>query len=144
MNRFHHYLLKTYNLHKKMNLSYFHSLGLSQGQPKVLEILLFRDGCSQKELADACELQPATISSLLKKMEKDNLIKRIPETRKDGTHITRIFLTQHGKALADKVLQCVSSVENQCFSSFTEEEKETFLASMKQIYDNLKNQNSEW
>ena len=143
MNRFHHYLLKTYNLHKKMNLGYFHSIGLSQGQPKVLEILLFRDGCSQKELADACELQPATISSLLKKMEKDNLIYRTPENRKDGTHITRIFLTQHGKALADNVLQCVASIENQCFQGFTEEEKKNFLASMEQIYYNLKNHNSE-
>lgn len=142
MNRFHHYLLKTYNLHKKKNLGYFHSLGLSQGQPKMLEILLFRNGCSQKELADACELQPATISSLIKKMENDNLIYRTPETCKDGTHVTRIFLTQHGKALADKVLQCVDSIENQCFQGFTKEEKTNFLASMEQIYHNLKNYNS--
>lgn len=142
MNRFHHYLLTIYNLHKKTNWGYFHSLGLSQGQPKILEILLCHNGCSQKELADICVLEPATISSLLKKMEKDKLVSRIPETRKDGTHITKIFLTEHGKNLADKVLQCVTSIEDQCFHNFTLEEKESFLSSMKKINQNLKNYHS--
>ena len=138
MNRFHHYLLKIYNTHKKLNLGYFSQLGLSQGQPKLLEILLYNDGCPQKELANACELQPATISSLLKKMEKDSLVRRIPETQSNGTHIVRIFLTSTGKELAQAVLQSVSSTEALCFRGFSEEEKENCLSYLNRIYNNLK------
>lgn len=138
MNRFHHYLLKIYNIHKKLNLGYFQKLGLSQGQPKLLEILLYNDGCPQKELASACELQPATISSLLKKMEKDELVRRIPETQKNGTHIVRIFLTSNGKELAHNVLKNISSAENLCFKGFSAEEKEKCLSYLNRIYNNLK------
>lgn len=138
MNRFHHYLLKIYNIHKKLNLGYFNQLGLSQGQPKLLEILLYNDGCPQKDLANACELQPATISSLLKKMEKDSLVRRIPETQGNGTHIVRIFLTSTGKNLAQNVLQSVSSAEALCFRGFSAEEKETCLCYLNRIYNNLK------
>lgn len=112
-------------------------MDLSQGQPKVLELLLYNNGCSQKDLAKACELQPATMSVLLKKMQKDNLIHRVPETLSNGTHIVRIFLTQGGKELATKVLESVSIVEEQCFRGFSDKEKEECLLYMERIYENL-------
>lgn len=137
MDKFHHYLLRLYNLHKKINLGNFNEMGLSQGQPKVVELLLYNDGCSQKDLAKACELQPASMSVLLKKMEKDNLVHRIPETLSNGTHITRVFLTRSGRELSSQILKCVSTVEDQCFNGFTTKEKEQCLIYMDKIYKNL-------
>lgn len=137
MDKFHHYLLRLYNIHKKINLGNFNDMGLSQGQPKVVELLLYNDGCSQKDLAKACELQPATMSVLLKKMEKDNLVHRIPETLSNGIHVTRVFLTQSGRELSSQILKCVSIVEDQCFCGFTSKEKEQCLTYMDRIYKNL-------
>ena len=49
---------------------------LSVGQPKVLEYLYFNDGAIQKDIAEACMIEPATVTSLLSRMEKGGLIKR--------------------------------------------------------------------
>ncbi len=136
--RFHHYILRLYNIHKKVSFGKFADLGLSQGQPKVIEILLYNNGCSQKELADACELQAATMSCLLKKMESDGLIYREPVTLRSGVHITRVYLTDDGTSLAERILECVDEVEEQCFDGFTVEEKTAFLSYMDRIYGNLK------
>lgn len=51
-------------------------IGLSPGQPKILHYLLNHDGCMQRELADACDIEPATVSRLLDKMEEDGLVRR--------------------------------------------------------------------
>lgn len=139
MKLFHHYLIQLYNLHKKKNLSYFASLGLTQGQPKVIEILYRNNGCSQKFLADACELQKATITSLLKKMESDNLIHRKKDVLENGIRITKVFLTDKGMDLASKVIDSVIDVETKCFKNFTAEEKALCFEYLERIYINLKN-----
>lgn len=139
MKLFHHYLIQLYNLHKKKNMNYFATLGLTQGQPKVIEILYRNNGCSQKFLADACELQKPTISSLLKKMESDNLIYRKKNVIENGIRITKVFLTDKGMDFASKVIDSVIDIETKCFENFTTEEKSLFFEYLERIYINLKN-----
>ena len=139
MKLFHHYLIQLYNIHKKKNLSYFATLGLTQGQPKVIEILYRNNGCSQQFLADACELQKPTISSLLKKMEGDNLIYREKDVVENGIRITKVFLTDKGMNLASKVIASVIDIEDKCFENFTVEEKAQFFQYLERVYTNLKN-----
>lgn len=58
------------------------AVGLSPGQPKILHYLLTHDGCMQRELADSCDIEPATVSRLLDKMEEDGLVRReVPPKR---------------------------------------------------------------
>ena len=139
MKLFHHYLIQLYNLHKKKNLSYFATLGLTQGQPKVIEILYRNNGCSQQFLADACELQKPTISSLLKKMESDELIYRKKDVVENGIRITKVFLTDKGMDLASKVIDSVIDIETKCFENFNPEEKSLLFQYLERIYINLKN-----
>lgn len=139
MKLFHNYLIQLYNLHKKKNMSYFATLGLTQGQPKVIEILYRNNGCSQKFLADACELQKATMTSLLKKMESDNLIHREKNVIENGIRITKVFLTDKGLDLASTIIDSVINVEADCFKNFTIEEKAQCFEYLERIYINLKN-----
>ena len=138
MTRFHHYILRLYSLHKKVSFSRFSDLGLSQGQPKVIEILLYNDGCTQKVLAELCGIQPASMSCLLKKMECDGLVRREPETLSSGVHIMHVYLTDEGRRLAERILVCADEVEDVCFSGFTEDEKAAFILSLDRILCNLK------
>lgn len=139
MKLFHHYLIQLYNLHKKINMNFFSSFGLSQGQPKVIEILYRNNGCSQKFLADACELQKATMTSLLKKMEADKLIYREKNVCENGIRITKVFLTEKGLNLATTVIDSVVALEEKCFKNFTPSEKEQCFQYLERIYTNLKN-----
>lgn len=44
-------------------------MGLSPGQPKILYYLEEEKGCIQRDLADWCAIEPATVSKLLDNME---------------------------------------------------------------------------
>lgn len=49
------------------------------GQPKTLEYLWFHDSASQKDISRECIIDKLTVTSLLKRMEKLDLIRK--ETR---------------------------------------------------------------
>ena len=49
------------------------------GQPKILEYLWFHDSASQRDISLECIIDKSTVTSLLKRMEKLDLIRK--ETR---------------------------------------------------------------
>ena len=63
-------LLKSYHAQNNVFRPMIAELGLSVGQPKILGFLARHDGCMQKDLAAMCDIEPATISRLLDKMDK--------------------------------------------------------------------------
>lgn len=136
--RFHKLLIGTYNLHYKKSTSQFGALGLSPGQPKILETLKQLDGCMQKELAEACEVEPATITSILPSMERNDLIKRDTVVYDTGKRALSVSLTDKGKCKGREVEGIVDEIEELSFRGFTDEEKETFLSMLERIYVNIK------
>ena len=58
---------------------------LLPGQPKVIDFLLTVESAYQKEIADACLMEPATLCLILEKMEYSGLVKRekLPDNRKN-------------------------------------------------------------
>lgn len=123
-------------MHRKKSRQYFQELELTDGQPKVLSILSKMEGCVQKELAEACRVEPATMTSLLKNMEQTNLI--VKEKKQiSGKRAYGIYLTDEGRALADKVEDIVVKMEQVSFAGFTPEEREQFLELFTRIYQNL-------
>ncbi|WP_078555947.1 MarR family winged helix-turn-helix transcriptional regulator [Bacillus alkalicellulosilyticus] len=136
--RFHKLLVGTSNLHYRKSTSQFSALGLSPGQPKILETLIDLEGCMQKELAEACEVEPATITSILPGMEKNDLIKRETIVNAPGKRALSVRLTEKGKAMEREVATIFHDVEEECFRGFTEEEKETFLSLLERVHNNMK------
>lgn len=51
-------------------------LGLSSGQPKVLDALLENEGSDQKTLAKLCEIEQATLGNIIMRMEENGLVER--------------------------------------------------------------------
>lgn len=134
---FHVQLITASAAHKKRSRQSFTNLGLTEGQPKVLSILRGMEGCQQKELASFCHVEPATMTSLLSKMEQCNLIYRDPKKLPGGARANSIFLTDLGKEKADAVLKLVQELENVAFDGFREEEKELFLEFFERVRNNL-------
>lgn len=110
-------------------------LGLSPGQPKILSFLVLRDRCMQKELAAACEIEPATISRLLGSMESAGLIQR--ERAPGDRRAECISITEAGKRAQEKIQCHFDHVEEIALSGFTKEEKERFIAFLCRMYHNL-------
>src|SRR5690625_5369726 len=121
---FHKLINQPVNAHFKRSTNQLAELGLSSGQPKVLERLVGIEGCMQKELAEACEVEPATMTSILPNMEKQGLIKRVPTTQNSGTRALSVFLTEKGKAKEREVAHIVSDVETSSLTGFSQEAKD--------------------
>lgn len=136
-NRFHRLLICASAAHKKYCRQRFQELDLTEGQPKVLSVLRGMENCLQKELAEACRVEPATMTSLITKMEERGLILRTRETVSGGKRAYRIGLTEEGRKIASEVETIIREAEQQCFAGFTKAEKEVFLELFAKVSGNL-------
>ncbi len=74
---------------------------LQSGARRVLSFLAVRDGVSQLDLIRVTHLKAPTISVALQKLEKDGYVFRRPDEY--DLRATRVFLTEKGRALDDKI-----------------------------------------
>ena len=65
MESLHYLLMKSHAMLSHRILSEASRLGLTPGQPKVLEFLLRHGESDQKTIAAYCEIEPATVGSTL-------------------------------------------------------------------------------
>ncbi len=111
------------------------ALGLSPGQPKILNRLLERDGCMQKELAALCDIQPATVSKMLDTMEQNGLIRRGGEGER--RRAASVSITEKGREAYAGWQELCSAVEAKGLQDFSQEEKERFEGYLRRLYFNL-------
>ena len=137
MKRFHQYLINIFHMHEKKSQMVFRELGLSKGQPKMVEILSQKEGSPQKELAKSCSIEPATVTSLLNKMMEKDLIYKKPLLQENGIRVQQIFLTEKGHSIAEHVENIVVEMEQISFDGFSEEEKSQCLSYLDRIFHNL-------
>ena len=91
---FHYLLMATQSLFQRSVMAELNGSGLTAGQPKVLDYLGRHDGSVQKAIAAGCQIDPATLTGLLNRMEEKGLIRRCNE---DGTRQSlHVYLTEQG------------------------------------------------
>lgn len=123
--------------HRKACRHEFQNMNLSDGQPKVLAILLVREGCLQKDLAQYCRVEPATMTSLLKKMTAGGLIIKESVHVSGGKRAYGIYLTDLGREKAAQVKSIIARYEDICFEGFSEEERNATIDYLERITKNL-------
>ena len=89
-------------------------------QYAVLYCLWENDKRSPKEIAERLKLENSTISGILERMEKKELIKR--SISKEDRRFIQVILTKKGASLKEDVLATVEQVNNEVLSIFTAEE----------------------
>lgn len=110
-------------------------IGLSPGQPKILDFLLRHEGCMQKDLAALCDIEPATVSRLLDKLEHDGLIRRASAAGDKRAAI--VSLTDAGRSRQVRLQTLRSQAEAQSLAGFSGPEREQFYAYLERFYYNL-------
>ncbi len=132
-----HYLLMTTHLSfQKALMSDIRNTGLTSGQPKVLDYLLCHDGAVQKEIAAACHIEPATITSLLLGMENAGLISR---RKLDGNRRSLyVYLTENGRKQAENIKNQFRRIEDTALKDFSDSEAEQLNEFLARISNNLR------
>lgn len=133
---YHKLMMENHTLFSKMVFERLSGQELSAGQPKVLEYLIEHDGVAQKDIAEACIIEPATATSLLARMEKTGLIDR--RSREDDKRYILVYLTEKGRARAEASVNVLSDVEEHVFEGFSDAEREAFISYLEQVNRNLR------
>jgi len=110
-------------------------IGLHRGQGFVLLHLLHRDGIAQQEIALAKHVSPATVTNMLKRMERDGWI-----TRRRDEHderIVRVYVTEKAQALHTEAQASFSELDTEVTEVLTDAERETFQDLLRKVHARL-------
>ena len=130
-------LIKVGAIHRRRSASEFIKEELSSGQPRMLNYLFQNNGCIQREIAVAFNMEPASITSVLNSMEKAGLIIRKPV--KGDKRALEVWLTEKGYEKKKVVDDIFIKMEDICFQGFNESEKLEAKEYLLRIYNNMLN-----
>ena len=102
-------------------------MGLSAGQPKVLDFLLAAGEADQRTIAAHCQIEPATVGGILLRMEKAGLVER--SRREEDRRAVRVRLTVAGRRAAQAMEEVFRQAEAPAAAALTEEE----MAQLKEL-----------
>lgn len=128
---FHYLLSASHGLFQKKVISELGDCGLTVGQPKILDFLGFHDGSVQKDIALGCQIEPATLTGLLSRMEEKGLIfRRSENSNRKSIHV---YLTPEGKEKQRRVREAFEELERRLFEDMPQEEQEKLKDSLYKI-----------
>lgn len=105
------------------------------GQPKLLILIKANEGITQKELASKNCVKPATITEMLKKLEANNYVYRVPD--EIDKRILRVYLTPQGHRFAEYSEKYAQGMMELIFRGFSDEELQTLSSLMDRMRNNL-------
>ena len=109
---------------------------ISQKSGRALLIELSkRDGRTQLDLVKATHLKAPTISVVLQKLEHDGYVRRTPDQY--GLRATRVYLTEKGRELDNKMKARIRAEEEEAMSNLTPSEYDTLLKLLEKLKSNM-------
>lgn len=121
--------------HRKKAGELLSAIDLHVGQEMFLLQLWKRDGLTHSELADGLGVEPATITRMLDRMEHSGLVQRDKDL--EDRRVSRVFLTQTGRALQEPVQDIWQALEEISMVDFSVEERLLLRRLLMQLVDNL-------
>ncbi|MGI6366941.1 MAG: MarR family winged helix-turn-helix transcriptional regulator [Anaerolineae bacterium] len=111
-------------------------LGLHRGQPLLLAVLWEREGLMHTELSEYLGVTPATITKMAQRLEQSGFIYREPDSV--DQRISRVYLTEQGRAVRQQVDAVFDSLESQMMTGFSGEERAQFQDYLTRVAHNLR------
>ena len=105
-------------------------------QARIMDYILeHKEEVYQKDLEKALNLRRATVSEVLKTIEKKNLIKR--EKNSLDARSKKIILLENSKSSHNKIKNNITQLEETLIKNITKEELEIFTTVLKKMQYNL-------
>ncbi|WP_221630837.1 MarR family winged helix-turn-helix transcriptional regulator [Listeria booriae] len=105
-------------------------------QAKSLNYVSVNSGTIQKDLANYLGKQNATVTNILKELEKKQLIYR--EIPKDNERQKKIFLTSGGEQLVGEVQQAFADLNREMEQIISAKEKAQIIAGLERLIADFK------
>ena len=129
-------MVRVTKAHRSLVSNALAEMGLHIGQERLLMELWQEDGLTQTELAERLCIEPPTLTKMLSRLEKTELL----EKRRDieDKRICRIFLTDKGSSLQKPITDLWLDLEEIILANLSQEERLLYRRFLIQIFDNLK------
>ena len=134
-NTMHYLLMADHTMLQKLVWAHIKPLGLTTGQPKVLDFLQDHDGAMQKDIAQGCHIEPSSLSTILGGMERAGLIER--STRDENRRTVYVRLTERGREQCGRLNEIFAAAEAEALRGFSAAEIEQMRTLLERIYHNL-------
>jgi DNA-binding MarR family transcriptional regulator len=128
-------LAQVCRLHFSRARTLLEEFGLFRGQPPLLFALWEEEGRTHSELAEHLHVQPATITKMIKRMERTGFVERRQDT--EDQRVSRVYLTDAGRDIRDAVEGVLRELEEQTFAGFSSEEHALLNQFLLRVRDNL-------
>ncbi len=135
MHSLHYILMKTHmNMHRNLSCRAA-AIGLTSGKPKILECLADCGEANQKSIARYCEIEQATVGTILLGMENEGLVTR---RQKDGNRRSLyVSLTPKGKQAAAAMDNIFRTADTEAVKYLTAEEEAQLKTLLEKVYTAL-------
>ncbi len=134
-------LFRAFHTHWRVSNARLQKRGITPGQPKVLGFLERNDGCIQRELAQHCCFQAASVSGVLSSMEREGLIRR--EQDPTDRRVLRVHITDKGRCMGEFCRQVMEELDEAAMAGFSPQERQLAAELLRRIGDNLNAQSEE-
>jgi len=111
------------------------SSGVTPGQFPVLMCLWEQDGLTQRELYERVNIEQATMSNTLARMERDSLVKRLPDPA--DRRASRVHLTSYAKKLEPTLTNAAKAANKKALGALKKKDKKALMETMETLIDNL-------
>ena len=109
--------------------------GLYYTHPRILGMIHYRNGATQKELADEMNTSPAAMSASIKRLQKAGLIEKISAA--SDFRINKIKLTEKGLRIHDDTFDKTMAIDRRMLDGFTAEETAELFAYLDRVQNNI-------
>lgn len=112
-----------------------------RGQGRLVYLLANHENVSQRELARLAHVKPGSISEVLERLEKGQIINRW----RDDTdrRVVRVRLTATGRTLYQENLASRQRFERELLRTVTDEERQVFIKVIQKIHHQLEETNKD-
>ncbi|MEY8353021.1 MarR family winged helix-turn-helix transcriptional regulator [Lachnospiraceae bacterium 54-53] len=112
----------------------FLKTGLSPSHALLLYLVNLNDGIQQKEIGETLHLTPSTVTRLIEKLERKNLVSK----KSEGKHVF-LNTTVQGLALQDEIVESWNLLHSGYENILTEEETARFIEISGKLLKKLDN-----
>lgn len=112
-----------------------HPIGLTHAQAFVLNHLLHSDGLTQVQLAERMSIGTVTVSGLVDRLEKRDLVQR--KVNPKDRRANQVWLTEKANDIWHEMNLQFTKVNDVSFEGFSEEEVDVLCALLRRVRDNL-------
>ena len=128
-------LAKAAKNHRQRAEELLNVVGLHAGQEMLLNVLWTEGEMTQTELANRLEIQPATLTVTLNRLEKSGFIVRSRDP--EDQRISRVQPSFKSADLQQGVFDCWSKLEGETVTNLTADEQLTLAELLNKVTDGL-------